>query len=79
MPVRIYSGFSGRPGMGCVGWDHKGYIISISTIAQPPELIVFAAKDNNANAPTVFSCSPSADGVKKAVEYINRRVKRESK
>ncbi len=81
MPVRIYSKFGFSPIPGCVAWDHKGYVISVSTIARPPELLVWRADDsrNSGAQENVFSCYPTAEGVKKAVEFINRKVKRDEK
>tara|TARA_Y100000310_G_scaffold330958_2_gene403648 strand:+ start:308 stop:532 length:225 start_codon:yes stop_codon:yes gene_type:complete len=51
-----------------IGFDYRGYVISLSTIAQPPELLAWLAKTDG----TIFGpVSPTAEGIRDAMAHID--------
>jgi hypothetical protein len=73
MSVRLYCSERGglkNPVRGCCALDYRGYVISISTIAEPHEVLVFhkETKDN------LFTDYGSAEGVKRAMERIDEEI-----
>jgi hypothetical protein len=73
MPVKITtmrSYKSSEP--GCCVLTYQGYTISISTIAQPPEILVF----NTETKEDLFTLYASAEGVRQAMSLIDAAVER---
>jgi hypothetical protein len=65
-----------RPGnveMGCCVLFYRDHTLSISTIAQPPEILVF----NTETKEDLFTLYASAEGVRQAMSLIDAEVDRD--